>query len=112
MNHDKEHTVHEAHLNFIDNIPVLAEFTTYSHSGEAWISTIIFPKNLETTREERDNDQTHGQRITRVDALEAAAGHGYDEVNDETMGNVQTNKPTVQSAFGIWIIQQTGYANV
>jgi len=112
INHDAEHTAHEAHLNFINSIPTLAEFTTYSHDGEAWRATIIFPKNMEQTREDRDACRPDGMRITRVDALEAAAMQGYEERNDETMGNVQLRPPTISSAAGIWIIQQTGHANV
>jgi hypothetical protein len=98
-------------MNFIDSIPKLAEFTTYSHDGEAWRATIIFPKNMEQTREDRDASRPDGQRITRVDALEAAAMQGYEQRHDETMGNVQLHTPTITSALGIWIVQQTGHAN-
>ena len=91
---------------------VLAEFTTYSHDGEAWTATIIFSKFHEMTEEEKANDKPHGKRVTRIEAIDAAEKQGYTERLDSTMGGTHLNAPSIQGAFGIWIIQQTGYANV
>lgn len=109
INHEVEHTAYEAHLNWLAGIPVLAKFTTYARDGEAGINTVIFPKNLEATPEESDQGRELGQRVTRVDALDAS---GMEERNNATMGDCQYCMPTVQSAEGIWIVQQTWYANV
>jgi len=76
----------------------LAEFTQSHMDGEAGIATKIYPKESET-----------GARVSRVQALEAS---GMEEINDDRMGQVQANPPTISSAFGIWIVQQTWYANV
>jgi hypothetical protein len=76
----------------------LAEFTTHSHDGEAWVHTKVYAK--------QDAD---GKRITRVQALDAS---GMEYSPDERMGQVQLATPTVMSAVGVWLIQQSGYANV
>jgi hypothetical protein len=71
----------------------LAEFVTYAHDGEAGIETKIYAKEDE-----------FGNRVTRNQALHAS---GMEEVNDTTIGNVQSAPPTIQSIVGAWVIQQT-----
>lgn len=88
---------------------VLAAFTTSSHDGEAWTSTMIFPKHLDPTEKDRLADRPVGKRVTKADALEAS---GMEQRSDDRMGHGQLSEPTVTSAFGIWIVQQSGYANV
>jgi hypothetical protein len=110
INHEAEHTAHEAHLNWLASIPVLAKFTTYARDGEAGINTIIFPKNLEATPEESYQGREVGRRVTRVDAQDAS---GMEEMwSWQSMGECQYCMPTLQSAEGIWIVQQVWYANV
>ena len=87
----------------------LAEFGIAACAGEAGIYTKIYPKAHEATQEESDAGREIGKRITSAEALEAS---GMEETNDLTMGCVQLMKPTIQSAKGIWIIQQVWQANV
>lgn len=80
----------------------LAEFNQSALDGEAGIITKIYPKYIES--------ELGGEiRVTRNQALDAS---GMVETNDERMGMAQGHPPTIQSAKGIWIIQQTWIANV
>jgi hypothetical protein len=80
----------------------LADFVQHFQDGEVWVHTKIYPKRIAVPHE-RDTI------VTRNEALDAS---GMEERMDDRMGEVQLNAPTISSAFGIWVIQQTGHANV
>jgi hypothetical protein len=98
MNHDAEHQAYEEHLNEVANLPLLAEFTQYANDGEAWIHTKIYP---------RYDDQEVA--VPKLVALEAS---GFEEINDERMGQCQAMAPTIHRTSHSWVVEQVGYANV